>query len=94
VASWWRSRWSKKSFGFALRVDATLGGHSKSATLVGPAQADAAASGASETVRWFAQGKNIETGAWMPEQIIDPGLFFSRLALHGLRVALPGDSPA
>jgi hypothetical protein len=27
-----------------------------------------------------------EPGAWMPEQIVDPGPFLARLAAHGLKV--------
>ena len=74
---------------FALRVDINHDGRSAHATLVGGAQADAAAAGASATVRALMEGEVSEPGAWMPEQIIDPSGFFSRLARHGLTVVLP-----
>jgi saccharopine dehydrogenase-like NADP-dependent oxidoreductase len=73
---------------FALRVDVIHQGRSAHATLVGGAQADAAAAGASATVRALMEGGVSEPGAWMPEQIIDPSGFFSHLARHGLTVAL------
>jgi hypothetical protein len=55
---------------------------------VGGAQADAAAAGASGTVRSLMEGEVSEPGAWMPEQVINPPRFFSHLAKHGLTVAL------
>jgi saccharopine dehydrogenase-like protein len=74
---------------FALRVDVNHDRRSAHATLVDGAQADAAAAGASATVRALMEGEVSEAGAWMPEQIIDPSGFFSHLARHGLTVALP-----
>ena len=74
---------------FALRVDVIHDGRSAHATLVGGPQANAAAAGASATVRSLMEGEVSEPGAWMPEQVINPPRFFSRLAEHGLTVALP-----
>jgi hypothetical protein len=56
---------------------------------MGGAQADAAAAGASATVRALIEGEVSEPGVWMPEQVIDPPGFFLHLARHGLTVALP-----
>jgi hypothetical protein len=38
--------------------------------------------------RLLIEGGVAEPGAWMPEQIADPGPFFSRLATRGLKVEL------
>lgn len=73
---------------FALRVDVAHGTQSASATLVGGAQADAAASGASSTIRALIEGEITAPGVWMPEQVIDPARCFSRLAEHSLHVQL------
>jgi len=73
----------------ALRVDVIHDGRSAHATLVGGPQADAAAAGASATVRALMEGEVSEPGAWMPEQVINPPGFFSRLAKQGLTVELP-----
>jgi saccharopine dehydrogenase (NAD+, L-lysine-forming) len=78
---------------FALRVDVTNHGQSSHATLLGHAQADAAAAGAAGVVRSLLEGEVAESGAWMPEQVIDPGPFFSRLAARGLRVELASVAP-
>jgi saccharopine dehydrogenase-like NADP-dependent oxidoreductase len=83
------SRASNEAGRFALRVDVSHDGRSAHATLVGAAQADAAAAGASGTVRAMMEGEVSEPGVWMPEQVIDPPGFFSHLARHGLTVALP-----
>jgi saccharopine dehydrogenase-like NADP-dependent oxidoreductase len=85
-----RDRPSSKDAWFALRVDVGCGGRWKRATLLGGAQADAAAAGAAETARLLIEGYIAEPGAWMPEQIVDPGAFLSRLATRGLRVEFPG----
>jgi hypothetical protein len=74
---------------FALRVDITHAGRSAHATLVGGAQADAAAAGASGTVRSLIENEVSEPGVRMPEQVIDAPGFVSYLARHGLTVALP-----
>jgi saccharopine dehydrogenase-like NADP-dependent oxidoreductase len=74
---------------FALRVDVAHGTRSASATLVGGAQADAAAIGASSTIRALMEGEITASGVWMPEQVIDPPRFFSRLAEQSLHVQLP-----
>ena len=52
-------------------------------------QADAAAAGAAGVARALIEGDIREPGAWMPEQVIDPGPFLSRLAVHGLKVEWP-----
>jgi hypothetical protein len=39
--------------------------------------------------RALIEGEIREPGAWMPEQVIDPGPFLSRLAAHGLKVEWP-----
>jgi hypothetical protein len=74
---------------FALRVDVIHAGRSAHATLVGGAQADAAAAGASGTVRSLMENEVSEPGVWMPEQVISPPRFFAHLAKHGLIVKLP-----
>jgi len=81
-----RARPSSKDARFALRVDVRRGGRTSSATLLGHAQADAAAAGAAGVARLLIEGDVAEPGAWMPEQIVDPGPFLSRLATRGLRV--------
>ena len=73
---------------FALRVDVTHHTQSSHATLLGHAQADAAAAGAGGVVRSLLDGEVAEPGAWMPEQVINPRSFFSRLAARGLSVEL------
>ena len=74
---------------FALRVDVIHDGRSAHATLVGGPQADAAAAGASATVRSLMEDEFSEPGVWMPEQVISPPGFFSRLREQGLAVKLP-----
>jgi saccharopine dehydrogenase-like NADP-dependent oxidoreductase len=69
---------------FGLRVDVTHDGRTAHATLAGGAQADAAATGASGTVRALMEGEVSEAGVWMPEQVVNPERFFSHLAAHGL----------
>jgi saccharopine dehydrogenase-like NADP-dependent oxidoreductase len=78
---------------FALRVDVRNHGQSSHATLVGHTQADAAAGGAAGVVRSLLDGEVAEPGAWMPEQVIDPGAFFSRLAARDLSVELSSVVP-
>ena len=92
IASRRKDRPSSKSARFALRVDVGYGGRSKSVTLVGQEQADAAAAGAAGVARLLIEDK-VEPGAWMPEQIADPGPYLSRLANRGLRVEFP-DGPS
>jgi len=84
-----KDRPSGKDTRFALRVDVRRGGSSRRATLLGQTQADAAAAGAAGVARLLIEGDVAEPGAWMPEQIIDPGPFLSRLARRGLRVEFP-----
>ena len=71
---------------FALRVDVSRSGCIRRATLLGRGQAGAAAVGAAGVARLLIEGDVAEAGAWMPEQIVDPSLFLSRLAAQGLRV--------
>jgi saccharopine dehydrogenase (NAD+, L-lysine-forming) len=80
---------SDKGARFALRVDVRRGQNSRHATLFGQTQADAAAAGATGVARALIEGEISEPGAWMPEQVIDPALFLSRLAAHGLKVEWP-----
>jgi saccharopine dehydrogenase-like NADP-dependent oxidoreductase len=85
---------SSKDARFALRVDVRHDGRSRRATLIGPAQADAAAAGAAGVARLLIEGNVVEPGAWMPEQIVDPGPFLSRLATRGLSVKFPDGATA
>jgi hypothetical protein len=39
--------------------------------------------------RLLIEGDVAEPGAWMPEQIVDPGPFLSRLATQRLKVEFP-----
>ena len=89
-----QNRPAHKDARFALRVDVRRGGRSRRAALLGRAQADAAAAGAAGVARLLIEGDVGQPGAWMPEQIVDPGPFLSRLAIGGLRVEFPdGASP-
>lgn len=78
---------------FALRVDVRRGGCLRCATLLGQAQADATAAGAAGVARLLINGDAAEPGAWMPEQIVDPSPFLSRLAAQGLRVEFSDGAP-
>ena len=82
---------SDKGARFALRVDVRRSEKSRSATLLGRTQADAAAAGAAGVARALIEGRLTEPGAWMPEQVIEPGPFLSRLAARGLKVEFPAD---
>jgi saccharopine dehydrogenase-like NADP-dependent oxidoreductase len=85
---------SRKDARFALRVDVRGGGRSRRAILLGNAQADAAAAGAAGVARLLIESDFVEPGGWMPEQIVDPAAFLSRLAKRGLEVEfLQGGSP-
>ena len=81
-----RDRPSTQGERFALRVDVRRGPRSRYATLVGRTQADAAAAGAAGVLRALLDGSIREPGAWMPEQVIAPGPFLSRLADAGFEV--------
>ena len=81
-----QNRASSESLGFALRVDVKHKGRSEHATLVGHAQADAAAAGATGVARSLIEGEVKKPGAWMPEQVVEPGPFLAGLASQGLRV--------
>jgi saccharopine dehydrogenase (NAD+, L-lysine-forming) len=80
---------SDKGARFALRVDVRRGQNSRHATLFGQTQANAAAAGAAGVARALIEGEVKQPGAWMPEQVIDPGPFLSRLAAQGLQVEFP-----
>jgi saccharopine dehydrogenase (NAD+, L-lysine-forming) len=82
---------SDKGARFALRVDVRRDQNSRHATLFGQTQADAAAAGAAGVARALIEGDIKEPGAWMPEQVIDPAPFLSRLATRGLKVEWPVD---
>ena len=84
-----RDRSSDNGARFALRVDVRRGQNSRHATLFGRTQADAAAAGAAGVARMLIEGDVRDPGAWMPEQIVDPGLFLSGLAARGLKVEFP-----
>jgi saccharopine dehydrogenase (NAD+, L-lysine forming) len=71
---------------YALRVDVQHTGRAATATLSGYGQAYATATGAAALVRSLASGEITQPGAWMPEQVIEPGPFLDRLTLAGLRV--------
>lgn len=77
---------------FALRVDVRRGTRSRKATLVGVGQANAAAAGAVGVARSLINGE-VKPGAWMPEQILEPKQFFSRLGAQGLNVEFGPDTP-
>lgn len=86
IAKQRKDRASSTGAPFALRVDVTNQGQSRNATLVGHCQADAAAAGAAGVLRSLLDGEVAESGAWMPEQVIDSPRHFSRLAARGLNV--------
>ncbi len=71
---------------FELRVDVKHGDRMRCATLIGRSQADATALAAAETARLLIDGYVTTPGAWMPEQVVDPTAFLSRLAARGLKV--------
>ena len=83
-----------KAARYALRVDVQHTGRAATATLTGDGQAYATATGTAALVRSLASGEVAQPGAWMPEQVIEPGPFLDRLALAGLRVefAIPADT--
>ncbi|SFI64196.1 saccharopine dehydrogenase family protein [Bradyrhizobium sp. cf659] len=89
IAQTRRDRPSRDGARFALRVDVTHNGSTQCAILHGRTQADAAAAGASGVARALIERRVPEPGAWMPEQVIEPGPFFARLAKNGLRVEFP-----
>ena len=81
-----RKRPPREGAQFALRVDVGYREAAGHATLVGRAQANAAAAGAAGIVRSLLDGEVAEPGAWMPEQVIDPARFFAHLARRELCV--------
>jgi short subunit dehydrogenase-like uncharacterized protein len=86
-----RNRPSGEGARFALRVDVRRGERAAHATLLGQAQADAAAAGAAGVARVLMDGA-AAPGAWMPEQIVNPAAFLSQLARRGLQVEFPADA--
>jgi saccharopine dehydrogenase-like NADP-dependent oxidoreductase len=74
---------------FELRVDVRHGDRRRCATLVGRAQADATAVAAAAMVRLLIDGDIVKAGAWMPEQVVEPEPYLSRLASQGLKVEFP-----
>jgi saccharopine dehydrogenase-like NADP-dependent oxidoreductase len=84
-----RDRPSGEGARFAFRVDVRHGKNSRYATLAGRTQADAAAAGAAGVARILIEGGVRHPGAWMPEQMVEPGPFLSRLAEQGLKVEFP-----
>jgi hypothetical protein len=89
IASRRRDRPSVEGARFALRVDVRRDQKSRHATLLGRTQADAAAAGAAGVARLLIENDVNNPGAWMPEQVVDPDPFLSRLVLRGLRVEFP-----
>jgi hypothetical protein len=83
-----RNRRPSKDARFALVVDVGYGGRSGRATLLGQAQAEAAAAGAAGVARLLIEKDVAEAGAWMPEQVADPAPFLSRLATRGLKAEI------
>jgi saccharopine dehydrogenase (NAD+, L-lysine-forming) len=81
-----KNRPSGEGARFALRVDVKHGGRTRLATLLGRTQADAAAAGAAGVARPLIDGEIARPGAWMPEQVVNPEAFLSRLATRGLQV--------
>ena len=81
-----RDRPSSEGARFALRVDVRRGDRKRYATLLGHTQADAAAAGAAGVARTLIEREVVQPGAWMPEQVVDPAPFLSRLSAKGLRV--------
>jgi saccharopine dehydrogenase (NAD+, L-lysine forming) len=89
IAKTRRNRPSSEGAQFALRVDVKRGGRKAFATLQGRTQAEAAAAGAAGVARALIDGRVRDAGVWMPEQVIDPCLFFAHLGAKGLSVRLP-----
>ncbi len=71
---------------YALRVEVRFGARSAWATQTGRGQAHATATGAAALARVLTDAEAVRPGAWMPEQIVDPGPFFQRLARAGIPV--------
>jgi short subunit dehydrogenase-like uncharacterized protein len=86
IAKMRRNRPSNESAHFALRVDVRRNARKACATLLGRTQADAAAAGAAGVVRALIDGRVLQAGVWMPEQVVDPSLFFAHLEKKGLCV--------
>jgi saccharopine dehydrogenase-like NADP-dependent oxidoreductase len=86
IASSRQDRPSDDGARFALRVEVKREKASHYALLQGRAQAHAAAAGAAGVARALIEKMVSKPGAWMPEQVIDPDPFFSRLVKNGLCV--------
>jgi saccharopine dehydrogenase-like NADP-dependent oxidoreductase len=85
-----RNRPGRTDGALALRVDVSHHGRTSHASLVGNGQARATATATAAIVRLLTSGQIAEPGAWMPEQVVDPALFFTRLAQAGLLVTTAG----
>jgi hypothetical protein len=83
-----RDRHPRHHARFALRVDVARDGRATHATLLGTVQAQATAVGAAGLARSLLDGEVREPGAWMPEQVVDPGRFFAYLERHGFGIAV------
>ncbi|MFD8495792.1 saccharopine dehydrogenase NADP-binding domain-containing protein [Amycolatopsis sp. NPDC059657] len=79
---------------YAVRVDVTHNDRTAHATLTGLGQAHATATSTAALVRSLDDGEISQPGAWMPEQVITPARFFTRLAAAGLQVAMSDPVPA
>jgi hypothetical protein len=77
---------------FALRVDVGYGAKARHAILFGHTQANAAAAGATEVGRLLLDGAISKPGAWMPEQVVEPVLFLSRLEANDLKVVIASEA--
>jgi hypothetical protein len=82
-----KDRPSSEGAPFALRVEVRHAGSVCEATLLGRTQADAAAAGAIGVARVLME-ERLQSGAWMPEKVVEPAPFFAHLADLGLAVQL------
>lgn len=81
----WLKRLSTGSDVFGLIVAATTPAWTASLNLMGRHQADATAASAAEFGRLLCDGRVHDTGVTFSEQVIDPDVFFEKLATYGLR---------
>lgn len=82
-----RNRTGRTDAPYALRVDVSYGSRTAHAALAGSGQARATAAATAALARLLASGDIATPGAWMPEQVVDPGPFFAQLARSGLSIA-------
>lgn len=85
-------RLARKRDAYALVVDVqgTLG--RLRGVLAGRNQAAATAAAAAATVRALLEDEVVHPGAWLPEEVLEPDAFFSRLAAAGLTVRFEGSA--